>query len=96
MTFKEQVNALKQKISAKITADSTPEETEEVTGLVAEIDALDSAYNELETEHAKTKSALVRMVINQGSSDKPSDDTDGSKPKTIDECVAEELAKGGK
>jgi hypothetical protein len=96
MTFKEQIDALKQKISSKITADSTPEETEEITGIITEIDALDSAHSELETEHAKTKSALVRMVVNQGSSDKPKDDTDGSKPKTIDECVAEELAKGGK
>ena len=96
MTFKEQIDALKQKISSKITSESTPEETEEITGIIAEIDALDSAHNELETEHAKTKSALMRMVVNQGSSDKPKDDTDGSKPKTIDECVAEELAKGGK
>ena len=96
MTFKEQVEALKQKLSSKITADSTPEQTEEITGIITEIDALDSAHSELETEQAKTKSALVRMVVNQGSSDKPKDDTDGSKPKTIDECVAEELAKGGK
>lgn len=96
MTFKEQIDALKQKFSSKITAESTPEETEEITGIIADIDALDSSYNELDQEHAKTKSALVRMVVNQGSGDKPKDDTDGSKPKSIEECVAEELNKGGK
>ena len=93
MNWKEQVDALKAKFQAKITSESTPEEVEEVNTLVAEIDALDNSYNELEQEHAKTKSALVRMVVNQGSSDKPGDDTSGSNPKTIEECVAEELAK---
>lgn len=93
MNWKEQVNSLKAKFQAKITAESSQEEIDEVNGLVAELDALDSAFNELSEEHAKTKTALVRMVVNQGSGDKPKDDTDGSKPKTIEECVAEELAK---
>lgn len=93
MNWKEQVDALKAKFQGKIKEDSSQEEIEEINSLIAEVDALDSAYNELEQEHAKTKSALVRMVVNQGSGDKPRDDVDGSKPKTIEECVAEELAK---
>lgn len=95
MNWKESIDALKQKISAKITDKSTPEEIEEVNGIVGEIDALDTAYNELDSEHAKTKTALVRMVVNQGNGDNPKDDIDGSKPKTIEECVAE-VEKGGK
>ena len=93
MNWKEQVEALKGKFQSRITTESTPEEVNEVNDLVAGIDSLDSTYNELVQEHAKTKEALVRMVVNQGSSDKPRDDVDGSKPKTIEECVAEELAK---
>ena len=93
MNWKEQVEALKGKFQSRITTESTPEEVNEVNDLVAEIDSLDSAYNELVQEHAKTKEALVRMVVNQGSSDKPGDESSGSKPKTIEECVAEELAK---
>lgn len=96
MTFKEMLEALKGKVSAKITAESTQEEIDEVNGLVADIDSLGTSHEELVSEHAKTKDALVRMVTNQGSSDKPKDDTGGSNPKTIEECVAEELAKGGK
>ena len=88
MNWKEQVEALKAKFQSKVKEDSTQEEIDEINGLIAEVDALDSAYNELEQEHAKTKTALVRMVVNQGSGDKPRDDTDGSKPKTIEECVA--------
>lgn len=95
MNWKESIDALKQKISAKITDKSTPEEIEEINGIVGEIDALDTAYNELDSEHAKTKTALVRMVVNQGNGDKPVDDTSGSKPKSIEECVAE-VQKGGK
>ena len=96
MTFKEMLEALKGKVSAKITAESTQEEIDEINGLVADIDSLGASHEELVSEHAKTKDALVRMVTNQGSSDKPKDDTDGSNPKTIEECVAEELTKGGK
>ena len=96
MTFKEQVDALKGKISSKITAESTQEEIDAVNGIIADIDALDTSYNELDQEHAKTKTTLVRMVVNQGNGDKPKDDSTGSKPKTIEECVAEELEKGGK
>lgn len=94
MTFKEQVDALKAKISSRITDQSSQEEIDEVTGIVADIDALDSSYNELDQEHAKTKSALVRMVVNQGSSDQPKDESSGSKPKTIEECVAEVQKEG--
>lgn len=94
MNWKEQVEALKAKFQSKVKENSTQEEIDEINGLIAEVDALDSAYNELEQEHAKTKTALVRMVVNQGSGDKPRDDTDGSKPKTIEECVAEVQKEG--
>ena len=96
MSFEETLKALKGKVSAKITAESSQEEIDEVNGFVAELDSLGESHEKLVTEHAKTKDALVRMVTNQGSGDKPRDDSDGSKPKSIEECVAEELAKGGK
>lgn len=93
MNFKEQLEALKGKVSAKITADSSQEEIDEYNGMIADIDSLGASHEELVTEHAKTKDTLVRMVTSQGSGDKPRDAVDGSKPKTIEECVAEELAK---
>ena len=96
MSWKEQLQALKAKFQGKIKEDSSQEEIDEINGFITELDALDSTYNELEVEHAKTKTALVRMVVNQGSGDKPRDDTDGSKPKSIEECVAEVQNKEGK
>lgn len=96
MTFKERLDALKGKIQAKINADSSPEEIQEVNEIVAEFDSLETSHNEVVTENAKFKDTIVRMVSTQGDGNKPKDDSDGSKPKTIEECVAEELDKGGK
>lgn len=94
--FNEQLEALKKRIQAKIKAESTSEEIEEVNSIVAELDSLGSSHNEVVTENAKFKDTIVRMVTNQGNSDKPGDDSTGSKPKSIEECVAEQLEKGGK
>lgn len=94
MTFKEKVATLKEKFQAKINADSSEEEIEEINSYVNEIESLSTEFQALVDEHAKVKESLVRMVVNQGSSDQPKDDLDGSKPKTIEECVAEQLAKG--
>lgn len=96
MTFQEQITALKEKVKAKIKPESSEEEIQEINGLLAEMDSLETTHNELVTENAKFKDTIVRMVTNQGDGNKPGDDTDGSKPKTIEECVAEELEKGGK
>ncbi len=96
MTFQEQITALKEKVKAKIKPESSEDEIQEINGLLAEMDSLEATHNELVTENAKFKDTIVRMVTNQGDGNKPRDDTDGSKPKTIEECVAEELEKGGK
>lgn len=96
MTFKEKFDALKGKIQAKITAESTPEQIEEINGLIAEMNELEASHNEVVTESAKLKDTIVRMVSNQGDGNKPGDDSSGGKPKTIEECVAEELKKGEK
>ena len=96
MTFKERLDALKGNLQARIKAESTPEEIQEVNDLIAECDSLESSYNEVVTENAKFKDTIVRMVSTQGDGNKPGDDTTGSKPKSIEECVAEELEKGDK
>ena len=96
MTFKEQLEALKGKIQAKIKPESSAEEIQEVNDLIAEFDSLDASYNQVVTENAKFKDTIVRMVSNQGNGKEPGNDSGGSNPKSIEECVAEELEKGGK
>ena len=94
-TWKEQVEALKAKFTSRITSEATPEEINAINADIAEIDALDTAHNEVVNECAKLKDTIVRMVSNEGSSDKPKDDETGSKPLSIDECIAQ-VEKGGK
>lgn len=96
MNFKETINSLKERFQARITAESTAEEIETYNGFIKDLEELDTSHDELVSEHAKTKDTLVRMVTNQGSVDKPVDASTGSNPKSIEECVKEELEKGGK
>lgn len=91
--FKSKLEAIKEKIKAKIKPESTPEEVNELTNLINELDELEVPYNEKVEESAKFKDTIVRMVLEQGNSDKPADDSMGAKPKSIEECVAEELNK---
>lgn len=95
MNFKEQLEALKGKIQARITTESSADEINEINGYVEELNSLETSYNEVVTEQAKLKDTIVRMVSTQGSSDKPKDESSGSKPMTIEECIAE-VSKGGK
>lgn len=96
MTYQEKVSALKDKLQAKIKSESTPEEIAEVNSLLEEIDGLASEFETLSQEHAKTKDSLVRMVVNQGNSDKPKEELEGSKPRSFEEIIADELKKEGK
>lgn len=93
MTFKEIVESLKGKIQGEIKPESSPEEIEKLNGLISELDSLETSHNEVVTENAKFKDTIVRMVTSQGDSNPPLDGALESKPKTIEECVAEELAK---
>lgn len=95
MTFKEKLDALKGKIQARITADTTPEEIEEWKNFNAELDSLETEHNNVVTENAKFKDTIVKMVFTQGDGKQPGDDSSGSKPKSIEECVAQ-IEKGDK
>lgn len=95
MNFKERVEALKGEFNAKITQDTAPEEIEKVNQSNASLDSLVDDYNLIVEENAKLKDTIVRMVTTQGNGNKPQDDVDGSKPKSIEECIAEEMNKNG-
>lgn len=95
MTFKERIQALKDKAKALIKPESTPEEIEAVNGLIAEYDALDTEHDGSLTENAKFKDTIVRLVATQGNDDTPKDDSDVSKTMSIEEAIAQ-VEKGGK
>ena len=95
MTFKEQMDALKAKIQAKVNADSTPEEIQEVNDLVGELDGLSTIHDSVVTENAKFKDTIVNMVMTQGDGKQPNDDSNGSKTMSIEEAIAQ-VQKGEK
>ena len=95
MTFKEKIEALKSKFSSKITEESTPEFIEEINGYVAELDALSEEHNEVVAKNEKLTNTIVKMVTKEGNDKTPPDDETGSKPLTIEECIAK-VEKGEK
>ena len=99
-TLQEQIASLKERFSKKITSESSADELAENQEINAELDEVEKTHNAVMDENAKLKATIVRMALNTGNGDKPGDESGGSKPKTIEECVAEELAKeqnkGGK
>ena len=95
MTFKEKIEALKSKFSSKITSESTPEEIEEINGYVAELDSLSEEHNSVVEKNAKLTNTIVKIVTKEGSDKTPPDDETGSKPLTIEECIAK-VEKGEK
>lgn len=95
MTFKEKIEALKSKFSSKITSESTPEEIEEINGYVAELDSLSEEHNSVVEKNAKLTNTIVKIVTKEGSDKTPPDDETGSKPLSIEECIAK-VEKGEK
>ena len=98
-TLQEQIASLKERFNKKITSESSADELAEQQEINAELDAVEASHKEVLDENAKLKATIVRMALNTGNGDKPGDESGGSKPKTIEECVAEvanEQNKGGK
>ena len=96
MTFKERLEALRAEVKSQIKPESSEEEITRLNGISAKLDELETDYNSVVTENAKFKDTIVRMALNTGDGKKPEDESGGSKPKTIEECVAEELEKQAK
>lgn len=102
MTLKEQLDALREKIKAKIKPESTPEELEELNGMLSSLDDIEKQHNEVVAVNAKYKDTIVGMVLKSGDDKTPADpSSEESKPKGMEQLLAEfeakqEKEKGGK
>ena len=94
-TFQEKIQAIKSTLQNRITSDTPTDDITAINSIISDIDSLGSDYGKLAEEHAKTKDALVKLVTTEGNGDKPNDGAEGSKPMSIDECIAQ-IEKGGK
>ena len=86
MSFKEQLDSLRNKVKDHIKPESAQEELNELNGMLADIDNVEKEYESLSQENAKFKDKIVNMVLNQGD-DKPPQDPSGSKPKSMEEFI---------
>lgn len=89
MTIKERLDSLRNKFKEKIKPESTPEELEELNGLVSELDEIETDYNQLSEEHGKFKDTIVRMVLNQGDGKKPAPASEESKPRSMEQFISD-------
>ncbi|MBR3917175.1 MAG: hypothetical protein IKJ59_00360 [Clostridia bacterium] len=88
MTLQERLSALREKIKAKITPESSPEELDEYNGMLQSLDEIETEHNKVVETSAKYRDTIVRMVINQGDDKTPGNPSDeDSKPKSMDEFL---------
>ena len=89
MTLKERLDSLREKAKNRIKPESTQEEIDEYNGTISELDEIEKEHNEVVAVSAKYKDTIVKMVLNQGDGKTPEDDSEGSKPKNMDEFLAD-------
>ena len=89
MTIKERLDSLRNKFKEKIKPESTPEELEELNGLVSELDEIETDYNKLSEEHGKFKDTIIRMALNQGDGKKPAPASEDSKPRSMEQFISD-------
>ena len=87
MSFKEQLDSLRNKVKGHIKPESAQEELDELNGMLADIDNVEKEYDSLSQENAKFKDKIVNMVLNQGDDKPPREDHNGSKPRSIEEFI---------
>lgn len=94
MTFKEKVSQLKEVAKSKmVKEDSSAEEIQAYTDYENSLNELENEYNSAVEEKAKLKDTIVRLVSSQGDGKKPKEESGESKPRTLEEIIAEKQAE---
>lgn len=91
-----EIATLIEKLKAKIKPESSEDEIAEINGMIADLETIENNHNSVVTENAKFKDTIVNMVLKTGDGKAPGNASDGSNPKSIEECIAEEIQKGEK
>lgn len=87
MSFKEKLDSLRQRVKDKIKPDSSEEELKELNSILADLDNVETDFNNLSQENAKFRDKIVNMVLNEGDDKPPHDDPNGSKPRSMEEFI---------
>ena len=89
MTFSEQVKSIKEKLKGMLTADNT----ELITGLDSDIDALSAEYDKRGKYISDLQETVVNTVKKTGFKTPADDDPADGGTKSIDEIIAEATEK---
>ena len=88
MNFKEQIEALKDKVKGMITNDLSTEQVKAYGELVEDIDKVGESHQELVKEHSELKDLYIKSVKNYVTSEKPKNETENT-GKSFEEIMSE-------
>ena len=88
MNFKEQLEALKNKVKGMITNDLSTEQVKAYGDLVEDIDKVGDDHQELVKEHSELKELYIKSVKNYVTSEKPKNETENT-GKSFEEIMSE-------
>lgn len=96
MTFKEQVEATKNKIKSLIKADTPDEQIEALTGVIGDLDGLNTSHDQVVANYGALKDKYIASITNTGTAQKPEEEQKADTPKSLEEIAAEVVANRGK
>lgn len=73
--------------------DSTPEQVEAITNIVRDVESAKTETDDLIIKHEELRQKYIKSLTQSTFKDSTPEQPTESKPKTFEECVAEQLAK---
>lgn len=75
--------------------DTSAEDIEKITGAVKDIEAAKTEKDDLVIKHEELRQKYIKALTQSAFKDESSQEQE-AQPKTLEECIAEQMAKGGK
>ncbi|MBO7731673.1 MAG: hypothetical protein J6S67_03955 [Methanobrevibacter sp.] len=83
-------NKIKEGLKALITDSTSTEDVEKVTSVVKDIEVAEAESNDMLQKHEELRKKYIEAVKNSTFTEKPKEDN--PQPKTLEECIQEQLA----
>ena len=83
-------NKIKEGLKALITDSTSTEDVEKVTRVVKDIEQAETESNDMLQKHEELRKKYIEAVKNSTFTEKPKEDN--PQPKTLEECIQEQLA----
>ena len=84
-------NKIKEGLKSLVTDSTSTEDVEKITGIVKDVEAAETEANDMLQKHDELRKKYIEAVKNSTFTEKPKDDN--PKPKTLEECIQEQIDK---